>query len=225
MKKVLLIITIIILINIFLVRNIGNKYLKSLNIFIKENNNIIVNRSINNIIKNDLIYDISDLYNIIMNQNDEIVSLNLNTNQINKYLKLYVTKLSKTYDENSYAKYIKKYYEIIKTNKNTYILMPMGIMYNNPFLYNVGPKIIMSYNYINSYNLKVKVDIKNYGLNNALVETYLIVNFEQKVIKPILKKASSYEYKFLLNSRIINGRIPTFIGDNITTESQSVNID
>ena len=212
----------IILVSEFLlIKNIGILYLKKLNIFIKENNTLLLKKEINHIIRNNLIYYDTNLYKIIYNDNHEIVSIDLNVNKVNEYLSSYIDLIDNSIKSISYD-YLGKYYKSFNTSKNKYYLLPLGMISDNPFIFNTGPKVLINYDLINVPVLKIKVNIKNYGLNNALVETYLLVHVDQSVLKPVLSKVSSYDYNFLISSKIINGRISTYLGTNLTTQSDSI---
>lgn len=215
---------VIILINIFLIKIVGYKYLKRLNTFIKENNNVTIKNAINKIIySNDI--DINDnLYKIVYNDKKEIINLDLNINNINILLSKYVDTLNNVLENDTFS-FLDKYYETIKTKNNIYYLLPLGMVSDNPFIYNIGPKIVIGYEFINTPTLKMKVNIKNYGLNNALVETYLDINIKQSVLKPILSEISNYKYSYLISSKIINGRVSNYLGTSISKESEYTNND
>lgn len=215
---------VIILINIFLIKIVGYKYLKRLNTFIKENNNVTIKNAINKIIYNNDININDNLYKIVYNDKKEIINLDLNINNINILLSKYVDTLNNVLENDTFS-FLDKYYETIKTKNNIYYLLPLGMVSDNPFIYNIGPKIVIGYEFINTPTLKMKVNIKNYGLNNALVETYLDINIKQSVLKPILSEISNYKYSYLISSKIINGRVSNYLGTSISKESEYTNND
>jgi len=65
----------------------------------------------------------------------------------------------------------------------------------------------------------VYTKITNYGLNNALVEAYIKITIEGKIITPISSKKKSVAYDLLISSKIINGRLPNFYGNYLTSNS------
>lgn len=214
-------ILVIIIINYFLMRYFGYLYLNRLNIFIKENNNIMVKNKLNTIIKNNAISTNKALYNIIYNDKKEIINISLDMNEVNDYLSKYISVLNNSLKDVNYN-YLKKYYDSFNIKNNKYYLLPFGMISSNPFFYNTGPKVIMSYEYINTPTLRLSVSIKNYGLNNALAQTFLYIEIDQNILKPILKHVSTYKYKFLLSSNIINGRVPSYLGSSLNIESDSM---
>ena len=220
-NKIFMKLLILLIINYFLLKYFGNLYLLRLNTFIKENNNIMIKANLNKIIKNNNVITLDNLYSIKYNNDKEIINITLNINEVNKYLGKYLRIIYDSLEDCNYT-YLNKYYKNINIHNRFYYLLPFGMISDNPFLYNSGPKVIMSYEFINIPTLKIDVSIRNYGLNNSIAETYLIVNIDQSILKPILYSIGTYNYKFLLSSNIIEGRVPTYLGSSINTQSDSI---
>ena len=220
-NKIFIKLLILLIINYFLLKYFGNLYLLRLNTFIKENNNIMIKANLNKIIKNNNVITLDNLYSIKYNNDKEIINITLNINEVNKYLGKYLRIIYDSLEDCNYT-YLNKYYKNINIHNRFYYLLPFGMISDNPFLYNSGPKVIMSYEFINIPTLKIDVSIRNYGLNNSIAETYLIVNIDQSILKPILYSIGTYNYKFLLSSNIIEGRVPTYLGSSINTQSDSI---
>ena len=72
----------------------------------------------------------------------------------------------------------------------------------------------MSYDLITSLLFNVEVSIKNYGLNNVIVETYLTIKIEQTILKPVVNKVTTYNNKFLLSTDIVYGKVSDYSGYN-----------
>ena len=212
-KKILYVILIIIVFLYYLLF-LGKLYLKRLDSFISHNNNLIINKEVANYIKDNNLGDIPSLYVIKYNEKGEIISSSLDSRKINEYIGKSIKKLSSSIDNKIYISYIEKYFKTLKINNRKYILVPFGIVTNNPFLYNFGPKIVLSYYLITSLLFNVEVNIKNYGLNNVIVETYLTVKIEQTILKPVVNKVTTYNNKFLLSTDIVYGKVSDYSGYN-----------
>ncbi len=212
-KKILYVILIIIVFLYYLLF-LGKLYLKRLDNFISHNNNLIINKEVANYIKDNNLGDIPSLYVIKYNEKGEIVSSSLDSRKINEYIGKSIKKLSSSIDNKIYISYIEKYFKTLKINNRKYILVPFGIVTNNPFLYNFGPKIALSYDLITSLLFNVEVSIKNYGLNNVIVETYLTIKIEQTILKPVVNKVTTYNNKFLLSTDIVYGKVSDYSGYN-----------
>ena len=219
MKKVLkykklLYVILIIIVFLYYLLFLGKLYLKRLDNFISHNNNLIINKEVANYIKDNNLGDIPSLYVIKYNEKGEIISSSLDSRKINEYIGKSIKKLSSSIDNKIYISYIEKYFKTLKINNRKYILVPFGIVTNNPFLYNFGPKIVLSYDLITSLLFNVEVNIKNYGLNNVIVETYLTIKIEQTILKPVVNKVTTYNNKFLLSTDIVYGKVSDYSGYN-----------
>ena len=223
--KYLFYITIIFIFYLFFTLYIGSRYLKRLNKFISENNNIIIKNELSNYISENKFPNINNLYNFTYNNDKEIVGANINTNYVNSYMMDYLNNFKYLNDGKiTYEKYLKSYYKYIKTKNNTYLFVPIGIIYENPFIFNLGPNVILSYSYINNLLFNIDIDISDYGLNNVLVNIYLDITFEQSVLKPILSKVSNEKYRFLLSSQLVYGRVSSIISDGYSVKSTPTKI-
>ena len=205
-------------INIILLNKVGNLYLKKFNVFISENNKLMLKKEINKIIQYNSVSLNEDLYFVNFNNENDIVSVDLNIKEVNNFLSSYISLVEKSISRSSF-KYLNQTYKHLKTNKHTYYLVPLGMISDNPFLYNSGPSVLIIYDYINIATLKLDVSVKNYGINNALIQTYLLVHIDQSISKPILHNSSSYDYRFLLSSKIINGKVSNYLGTSLNVES------
>lgn len=212
----------IILIIIFLIIFIiyfGNKYIKKLNTFIIENNSIIIKNDLNDFINSLTNIDFNNLYIFQYNEKKEVVGAEYNSSYINKYLISYTKHFKEYINKDLYNKHLSKFYKKIKLKNKVYLLVPMGIISDNPFIYNFGPNIFLSYDYLTTYNFNLEFDAKNYGLNNILVNIYLVVNVDQSIFKPVLKSVNNTKYKFLLSSSLVYGRVSNFLTNGINMQS------
>ena len=97
--------------------------------------------------------------------------------------------------------------------------IPLGIISNSPFLVNLGPKIPVTIRFIDSVFSNVKTRLTNYGINNAMIEVYLNVTISYEVILPVTKETKEKSYELLIDSKLIQGKVPEWY--NKSFESQS----
>lgn len=159
-----------------------------------------------------------------------------NNNTLNEILKIYKNKdgeiLYVDYDLNNTYKVldivtsrIKKEVESGEFPEGGIVLkLPFYVGSNNIFLNNLGPKITVKINYIDSILANIYTKVTNYGLNNALVEAYIKINIDGQIITPITNNKTSVEYDLLISSKIINGRVPEFYGNYLTSNSSVFDI-
>ena len=54
------------------------------------------------------------------------------------------------------------------------------------------------------------VSVEDYGINNSLIKLYVNISIEQYIEMPIDKDKNVMNYKFLIASKLVNGKVPDF---------------
>ena len=149
-----------------------------------------------------------DILQIYKNDDNEI--LYVDYNMINTYNLL-----------DNVTKSIKK-----ELSKKEYIILkvPFLIGSNNVFFSNLGPKITIKISFIDSLLTNIYSKITNYGLNNALVESYIKITINGKIITPVGNSEKRIDYNLLIASKIINGRVPFYYDGVISRNSNILDI-
>lgn len=111
-----------------------------------------------------------------------------------------------------------------QNNEVLMLKLPFFIGSKNPLLVSLGPKIYVPLNFSGAILTNLKTEIKDYGLNNALVEMYVTIKINIDILYPYNKSKEEINYDVLIASSIINGRIPSFYGGVIDTKSNNVSI-
>ena len=181
----------------------------------KSNNiiSLIINKSINDVIykKN---YD--DIIIINKDNNLNIVSLDFNNKEINEILYLITEDILESvynlengnYDELN-ASYI--------SNKDKVYYVPMGIIHDIPILTNLGPKIPFKIEILGSVNNSSKNNIKEYGINSFIIEVFITISLQIQVILPFKSEIFDVKKDILLDSKIVQGKIPEYYGGMVST--------
>lgn len=139
--------------------------------------------------------DTKNLYTITRNNKEEIEMIDYN----NQTLSNYINDLTLNIEENLNKKF-----------KNAYIKVPIGVITKNAIFNNYGPKIKANLTILNSITAGIKVNVKDYGINNALLETILIINVEVQVILPVSSKEIKIAQEIPLSYKIISAKVPDF---------------
>lgn len=193
---------------------IGKRYLSRLEKFIFENNELLMKNELNNfIIKFDK-FD-NNIYSLKYNKDGEITSANLDAQNVNNLMADFTNNFQNQLYNLKFSKYLDNYFRSYNTSSEKYFLVPLGIISDNPFIFNTGPLLYFYYDVINVPNFKVVMDIKNYGLNNVIINIYLKVNITQNITKPILTKNNDFNYKFLIMSQVVYGRVSNFLSTEL----------
>ena len=158
----------------------------------------IINNSINDVLLENT-YD-----NIITESKDKtgnIVNINFDNLIVNRLLYQITDNLL----NNQSLKY-----------KDKSFFVPLGVIYNIPVLNNMGPKIPFRLEFIKGINSEAKINIKEYGINSSMVELIININIQMEVIMPFKSKAVSIDKNVILDSKIVQGKVPDYYGGLIS---------
>ena len=148
--------------------------------------------------------------------NNNIESVDIDNEKSNILLKNIINDL-----ENNSKKIIKgninDYYnlELLKGNDGVILYVPTGVMTNNALLSNLGPKIPIKASFLNNIESNIDVKVVDYGINNALIKLYIIINIKIIIEMPIESEVSNIKYEYLIASKLINGTVPNIVGTNL----------
>ena len=106
--------------------------------------------------------------------------------------------------------------ELTDYNDRIYYI-PLGIIYNKPILNNLGPKIPFKASIIKSVNNDSKINIKEYGINSSMIELVINIGMKVEVIMPFKSKIVSINKSIILDSKIIQGKVPNYYGGIISS--------
>lgn len=183
---------------------------------------VIVNMDIDKLIDNLITeYSLKEDYNTIKNiliinknKNDEIIDIDYNLPALYNFSLHITDELKNDLNNLESGKTNTEYYdEYLSNNKDYFVLkIPIGVASNNIFFSNLGPKIPVKIKFIGSILTSVKTKIKDYGINNSLIEVYTSVNISTLVITPVEKKRVNRNFEILVASKIIQGKIPDIYG-------------
>ena len=168
----------------------------------KKLSSIVINRAVNKQLANGM--NIDEMFNIIKNDNGEIATIDFNPAIVNKVLNTTtnVVLINLKAIEEGNIDFIELPDILISNDKdklkNGIIYeIPLGTITNSGFLSNLGPKIPIKLNIIGSVESNVKTNIKEYGINNALVEIYIRISVTEQINVPFISKRVTVTYQLL----------------------------
>lgn len=165
--------------------------------------------------------DDKELFDIVKNNNNEIESIDINAKVINETMSIIsknvVKSLNKIENENSNNYFFKN-----KENKMIYEV-PFGIVFNNAFLSNIGPKIPVEIKYVGNVGLDVKTRVKAYGMNSALIEVFVYVEVTQRSILPFLSKDVKLKSEVPIVIKVVKGSTPYYLNGNYGSYDLPIN--
>ena len=101
-----------------------------------------------------------------------------------------------------------EYYERTKTG--IIFTVSTGSITSNPLLSNLGPKIPLNLNIIGDTTADITTNIKEYGLNNALIEISIVLKTTLVIHMPFLSKEVNITNTIPLNMELIQGTLPNY---------------
>jgi len=185
---------------------------------------LIINKAVENQVSNN--FNFNDMVKTITNKNGEIVSVDFDTNLVNQSL----VSINNTIQAN--LKYLEEgklslhdfpdisnSYKLDEYAKGIIYQIPFGVITDSPILSDIGPKIPVKTSLIGSVISNVRTDIKEYGINNALLKVYIEVTVTEQVILPFLSKKIDISLEVPVLMKLINGSIPEVYGGGYSVTS------
>ena len=214
-SKIIYILLFLIFINVIILLNIFNS---SINPKLETVVNMDIDKMIDNLITEYSLKEdyetIKDILIINKNKNGEIINIDYNLPALYNF-SLHITDELKNdlYNLQSGKTNSEFYDEYLSSNKDYFVLMvPIGMASNNIYFSNLGPKIPVKIKFVGSILTGVKTKVKDYGINNSVVEVYTTVNISTLVLTPVAKKRVNRSFEILVASKVIQGKVPEIYG-------------
>ena len=139
-----------------------------------------------------------NLFSIDKNETNEIKMI--------KYDSYEATKLINEITHNIQAKLD----ELEQGDKQAFMIeeIPLGVVFNNALLRNMGPKIGVKISPIGDVITELQTAVKPYGINNALVEVTVCITSNVRIILPLGSKEMQVKNMIPISINIVNGNIP-----------------
>lgn len=195
----------------------------------KKLSSIVINRAVNKQLANGM--NIDEMFNIIKNDNGEIATIDFNPAIVNKVLNTTtnVVLINLKAIEEGNIDFIELPDILISNDKdklkNGIIYeIPLGTITNSGFLSNLEPKIPIKLNIIGSVESNVKTNIKEYGINNALVEIYIRISVTEQINVPFISKRVTVTSDIPVALKVIQGSVPKYYGGTLSKQSNIFSI-
>lgn len=183
----------------------------------------IVTTSVNKSIHNDLYYmfdektlgevNLTDILHLTKSEDGEVLTVDYRYDIAYEYLS---KSMNSFYEKISD---VDLEIEPFKTDKNV-IFIPIGtIKSNNILFHSLGFKIPIKVELLNDISMKFKTQISEYGLNNLLVELYIVIKTKNYFFSPNNYYHFNEENEILIASKIVVGKIPLYYGSSIEKTS------
>ena len=174
--------------------------------------NNVVNKHISNI------SDLNKLIIITKDSNGDIQMIDYDSAFVSKTLNSIISDLILNLKDSENGMY--SFFDNYNVDKFSNIYeIPLGAMSNNIFLGNFGPKIPVKLNIVGDVLANIDTEVKEYGINNALVETSINISVTERVIIPFVSENINISLSIPVSLKLIQGNIPIYYGNAFERKS------
>lgn len=214
---------------IFIINFIGNKITPGVVSYAETELEKFTTRIINSVISTE-IKDISleELFIITKDNNDYIKTIDYNPIVVNGVLSNITTKVDRLLrnvenGENLFelSNDILENYDIEKLKKGIIFEMAITTIFDNPLLSNLGPRIPVRIFMLGSTSSNINTKITNYGINNALIETSIVIDLKLQIVLPYKTEKVSFQNSIPISLKLIQGIVPNYYFNGIDKNSSS----
>ena len=185
----------------------------------------IVNNAISEILKKG--FNTDNLFITVQNNANDIQTVDFNSTEVNKLLSLVTMKIQNdlkyfergTLEDLGYQspKWNRK--KDLNLRKGIIVEVPVGMVSKNIVVSNLGPKIPVKMHYLGDVNSKISTTVKEYGINNAIIEMKVNVELSAKILLPFITEKITLNTEVPLAIKIIQGKIPSYYGSGFSKDS------
>lgn len=233
-SPVLMIITLVIILAGLLIRQLSNTISPILLTYVKLRVEQLSNQVVNNAISNELLaeLDIGEIFITVQNDEGQIISVDFNPIVVNKILNKASDVIQKNLKalERGEIRIIENYedlfygYDLEKLKKGIIYEIPLGVITNTALLNNVGPRIPIKFALVGSLNTNIGTTIKNYGINNIIMEVFIHIDLANQLIAPLMSERIIYQLDIPIITRILPGEVPRYYQSGISESSPILSV-
>ena len=164
----------------------------------------VINKSVTEEVTNQL--EVDSLF-VLKKENDNTIIVDFDPVIVNRVM----SKISDVVYNN--LKLISKKDKLTLEKYNldeSYFYIPSGIIFNTTMLNNVGRRIPINLEIISSVNPNLKTEVTEYGINNSLIEVYINVIVDVKMILPMYANTMQIVVVVPLAVKLIQGEVPKY---------------
>lgn len=99
--------------------------------------------------------------------------------------------------------------------------MAITTIFDNPLLSNLGPRIPVRIFMLGSTSSNINTKITNYGINNALIETSIVIDLKLQIVLPYKTEKVSFQNSIPISLKLIQGIVPNYYFNGIDKNSSS----
>ena len=164
----------------------------------------VVTMIINSACDESLIND--DLYEINKDSNDEIKMITYNSFEVTKLINQVTSNVESKIRQIENGEI--NYYGDNDELGGIIAEIPIGVIFGNAMLSNIGPKIKVRLNMLGDIVSNIETEVKPYGINNAYVEMRIFLEVTARIVLPFVSEKVVISNVIPLSMNIVQGSIP-----------------
>lgn len=94
--------------------------------------------------------------------------------------------------------------------------VPIGVIYNLPILVDISAKIPFKTSLLSNVESNILTRVKEYGINNSLIEIYVKITLNVQVILPFSSEIVKIDREVPIDLKVVQGKIPQYYGGILT---------
>lgn len=229
---ILFVIIISLTISYFLIKYISKKvtpfYMSYAESETKKLLTLIINKAVTKQIAEDM--DIDSIFNTVKNDKGDIQLIEYNSVNVTKILNKitsYVQLNLKSVEEGDLDNLDLPGSVLIEYDKNKLkdgiiYEIPLGAISQSAFLSNLGPKIPVKMKLIGDIISGITTDVKEYGINNVLIEVGITIEVSSRINLPFLSKIITVQNIIPISLKVIQGNIPSYYLNGLKNNSNLI---
>ena len=158
--------------------------------------------------------ELLNVINLNKNKDDEVISIDYKFDIAYKYLSDGMEYLYNNINDIKLKGYD-------RTKEDIYYF-PVGLVKNNLLFNNFGFKIPCRIEFVHDMDMGFKTKVTNYGVNNLLIELYIVIDIKSYIMAPNSYKEFHNSYEIIAASKVVMGKIPLYFGDTMEQSSAIV---
>lgn len=168
--------------------------------------------------------ELNNLISVNLNKNEEITYIDIDMDYAREIMVQIVKKIQSNIFrlENGKIEDFNNSNELKSKKGILYMEIPLLINKNKSILSSIGPKVPIKLSFYEHVLGNVETKITEYGINNALINVYMIITLEQKLYLPYKEEKLSRDYSIILGSKIVTGKVPSIYGDGYKKTSSII---
>ena len=155
--------------------------------------------------------DLDSLFVVEKNSLGEIVLIDFDVTKVNMILGLVSDEVVKRFKDFNSGDSFDSYYSsnlIRKYDNGVMLSVPLGLIFSNPILTNIGPRIPIKLRFSGEVEADVVTSIKQYGINSVLLEMGIEIVVKEKVAFPFSSEYIDVFLNLPLVIELISGKVP-----------------